>query len=126
MSHITKVKTQLKDCAVLKAVLNKEGYTVDETAGKYNQNNNPFSDAEFTASKKGEILAFKKSNKDNAYSISADWYEIKRGQQAVINQITQAYSQEKIIRMAKSRGYSIITNRIDNRGQIEMVLRKVA
>jgi len=126
MSHITKVKTKLKDDQVLRRSLEKMGYSVIG-AGQYcGRISGTIKDIEFIASKKGERLGFKRMAGDDCYEIFADWQEIRRGQQDIVNGITQVYSQEKIINMAYSRGYSVITNRTNNKGQIEMVLRKVA
>jgi predicted regulator of amino acid metabolism with ACT domain len=126
MSHITKVKTKLKDDQVLRRSLAKMGYNIIEAGQSYGRISGTIKDIEFVASKTGERLAFKRVSGDDCYEIFADWQEIRRGQQDIVNGITQVYSQEKIIDMAYSRGYSVITNRTNNKGQIEMVLRKVA
>jgi hypothetical protein len=127
MSHITKVKTKLKDGEVLKTSLQKIDYSVLEAGQCYDRKIYlPTKDTEFIARKKGETLFFNRPSGGESYEIHADWQEIKRKQKDIINGITQAYSQEKIINMAYSRGYSVITNRTNNKGQIEMVLRKVA
>ena len=121
MSHITKVKTQLKDDRALKKALSCLGYNISESIGF-----NPAEYHSFTARKKGEKLNFIKTMESDLYSISADWYTFKRKQKTIINEITQVYSREKIVSMANSRGYSVIRNNINSKGQIEMVIRKVA
>jgi hypothetical protein len=129
MSHITKVKTQLKDGEVLRLSLNKAGYRV-HSAGSYpvTKMSSSYKDAEFFAERKSLLLGFKReSDLDNAsYEILADWQELKSSKQGIVNEITQTYSQEKIIGIARAKGFSVITNRTNTKGQIEMVLRKVA
>jgi len=55
----------------------------------------------------------------------ADWEEMSAKREDVIDTIYQAYSQEKIMDLARVKGYSLMKNRMNEKGQIEMILRKV-
>jgi hypothetical protein len=122
MSHITKVKTQLKDDLVLKSVLKNLGYVIEE--GGFLINGRESVKVEFTASRKDLSIGFNRTDQGSDYEVFADWH---RGtKQNLLGEIFQSYSREKIIKMARLRGYSVIQNRVDQNGRIEMVLRKVA
>ena len=123
MSHITKVKTHLKDGLVLRKALKKLGYQVEE----YDlRQSNGGKDLEFVA-KKGEVsIGFKGSRENKAlYEMLADWEAMGTRREDLVNTIYQAYSQEKIMDLASVKGYSLMKNRMNEKGQIEIVLRKV-
>jgi hypothetical protein len=95
-------------------------------SGMKQPTSSPWKGIEFFASKKGRKLGFKLESGDPHYRVLADWAIINSKREHIINEIKQRYSQDKIIQMARTRGYSIITNRTNHKGQIEIVLRKVA
>ncbi|MBN1276942.1 MAG: DUF1257 domain-containing protein [Deltaproteobacteria bacterium] len=128
MSHITKVKTRLKDEDVLKFVLEKTGFKLNRR-GSTSRINGTGRDVtvEFTAAGDGQVIGFRRSKADDDYfEILADWNVGKKKREEILNRIYQAYSSEKVIRSARLKGYSVITNRTNMNGQVEIVLRKVA
>ena len=128
MSHITKIKTELKDGDVLRKALRKLGYDLREggvVTGGYRRERGK--DVEILATKGILGIGFKRSESDhNPYEIIADWDGSRKKQKKIVNNIYQTYSQEKVVKAARSRGYSIIMNHTNQNGQIEIVLRKVA
>ena len=127
MSHITTVKTELKDVHVLKKALMKLGYHVKEggvISGGYSGERKK---VEILAAKGGFEIGFKRSKaKDNPFEIFVDWIGNRKQQEKIKNDIFQNYSEEKVLKVARLRGYSIIKNQTNENGQIEIVLRKVA
>ena len=127
MSHITSVKTELKDVHVLKKALIKLGYRVKEggvIAGRYSGERK---NVEILAVKSGFEIGFRRSKtKDNPFEILVDWNRDRKQQEKIKNDIFQNYSEEKVLKVARLRGYSIVKNRVNENGQIEMLLRKVA
>ncbi|MDQ1333950.1 MAG: hypothetical protein QG552_900 [Thermodesulfobacteriota bacterium] len=127
MSHITKIKTQLKDGQVLRKTLLKLGYHVKEggmVSGGYGRDRK---NVEILATNSGQAIGFRRSGSDlDPYEIISDWNGNQKKQHQLVHDIFQTYSQEKVMKFARSRGYSIITNHTNQNGQIEMVLRKVA
>jgi hypothetical protein len=122
MSHITKVKTQLKDGVILRTSLKKLGYLIKE-----GRSGDPgkAKDLEFSARKGGTRIGFKRSGENSdVYEMLADWQAMREHREDVLKGIYQIYSQEKILHLARMKGYSLIKNRINEKGQIEMVLRK--
>jgi len=128
MSHITRIKTELKDGDVLRKVLMELGYDLKEggvITGGYGRKRGK--DVEIFATKGWLDIGFKRSASDhNPYEIFADWDGSRKKQKRIVNDIYQTYSQEKVLKAARLRGYSIIKNHTNQNGQIEMVLRKVA
>lgn len=127
MSHITKVKTRLKDKQILCETLKKIGYHLHEggviiSAYRSRQRQK----VEMVAEKNGKRLGFRRSvSDDNCYEILADWETQKGGREEIVNEIFQIYSSEKVIKTARLKGYSLMQNRTNRNGQIEITLRKV-
>ena len=123
MSHITKVKTHLKDGMILRKALNKLGYQIQEydlrRSGKSK-------DLEFVARTGKFSIGFKGSGEnESVYEMLVDWEAMKAKREDVIDSIYQVYSQEKIMDLARVKGYSLVRNSLNEKGQIEMALRKV-
>jgi hypothetical protein len=128
MSHITRVKTSIKDSEVLKEVLRKAGYHVREEGVVFSDyNKDKVIKVDILAERAGERIGFRRADSaEGAYEIVADWAMQARGRKEITGDICQAYSRERIVRLAAKKGFSIIENRQNQKGQIEMVLRKVA
>jgi hypothetical protein len=122
MSHITKVKTRLKDGVVLRSVLENLGYTVKETGALINRHER--TKVEFTAATNRLVIGFNRTDEYGCYEIYADWYGKPKAK--ILGEIFQNYSREKVIKMARIKGFSVVQNKVDQNGRIEMVLRKVA
>jgi hypothetical protein len=123
MSHITKVKTHLKDGVILRKALKKLGYQVQECDLRQSRK---AMDLEFVARKGKVSIGFKGSGENKpVYEMLADWEAMGTRREDLVNTIYQVYSQEKIMDLARAKGYSLMKNRMNEKGQIEMVLRKV-
>ena len=123
MSHITKVKTHLKDGVILRRALKKLGYQIEEYDLRQSREAKGL---EFIARKGEWSIGFKGSREDESvYEMLADWDAMNSKREEVISAIFQVYSQEKIMDLARVKGYSLMKNRMNEKGQIEMVLRKV-
>jgi hypothetical protein len=123
MSHITKVKTHLKDGLILRKALRKLGYQLEEYDLRQSRE---AKDLEFIARKGKVSIGFKGSSENKAtYEMLADWQDMNAKREDLISAIYQIYSQEKIMDLARAKGYSLMQNRMNEKGQIEMVLRKV-
>lgn len=124
MSHITKVKTQLKDGVILRKALRELGYQIQEYDLRPSRK---ATDLEFVAQKGKVSIGFKGSGENkSAYEMLADWDAMKAKRENVINSIYQVYSQKKIMELARVKGYSLMKNELNEKGQVEIVLRKVS
>ena len=128
MSHITKVKTQLKDGPVLKQALRKLGYQVQEGGAVSGTHGRRLRyELEFIASKKGARIEFTRAHAtDDCYEIVADWNNQRTSKKRIIGDIFQEYSCRKLMKTARRKGYAVLKNTVTRDGQIEMILRKVA
>ena len=123
MSHITKVKTHLKDGLILRKALKRLGYQLREDDLSQSRE---AKDIEFLARKGKLSIRFRGSREDKSvYEMLADWEVINAKRDDMINAIYQVYSQEKIMELARVKGYSLMKNSVNTKGRIEMVLRKV-
>jgi hypothetical protein len=123
MSHITKVKTNLRDGVILRNALTKLGYRIEEYDLRRSRK---ATDLEFLAQKGKISIGFKGSRENKAhYEMLADWEAMGTRREALVHTIYQAYSQEKIMDLARVKGYSLMKNRMNEKGQIEIVLRKM-
>ena len=128
MSHITKVKTRLKDGQVLRQVLRDLRYNVYEggiISSPYGEMQRQA--VEFVAIKRGRRIGFNRSEGNGIfYEMLADWQVMNKSKKVISNEIFQAYSCEKVIQAARRKGYSVMRNSVNRAGQVEISLRKVA
>ncbi len=125
MSHITKVKTELRDGLILIKTLRKLGYQV-KASGSREPGEARDPAPEFLARRGSTRIRFKRCREDKTvYEMLADWEGIRKHREDLLNEIYRSYSQEKIVDLARVKGYSLMKNRMNERGQIEIVLRKV-
>lgn len=126
MSHITK-KTHLKDRRVLVKTLEKLGYRIGEGRSRPGLRRlGEIRNLDLVAGKNGFWIGFRRAvESDGPYEMLADWPSHRGRKEEVVREIHQIYSQEKILELAKVKGYALMKNRMNEKGQIEIVLRKV-
>ncbi|MBN2444852.1 MAG: DUF1257 domain-containing protein [Spirochaetales bacterium] len=132
MSHFTKVKTRIKNFIRLKDILKTCEYTYEE-ASEHN-----------TISIKGwnkettEVLLKIKTggsydigvvqNEKGLYEFVADWWGVETTagitQEDFMNKITQQYAYSTIREKMNKKGYDVVTEEVDNKQNIRIVLRK--
>ena len=126
MSHITKVRTRLRDGQVLRETLKGLGYEVFERGILSNGSSSGHGRrVNILAKKRGYKIGFMRPTEAHPFDVLADWEIQKRHREDILNEIFQAYSLKKIRKAARIRGYVIVKNRTNQKGQIEMTLRKV-
>ena len=125
MSHITTVRTKLKDGLILKKVLEKLGYRVGggDAGSRFVRHRLP-KNLELIAEKDRFYIGFRRLRRDGAYEMLADWDGCRGSRERMVGEIHQLYSREKILDLARARGYAVTRNQVNERGQIEMVLCK--
>lgn len=124
MSHVTAVKTRLKDGKVLRKALEKLGYCVCDGGLKTGLPGRS-RHLELSANKDGFWIGFRRRRGDEAYEMHADWEGRRLGREKTIAEIHQVYSREKILDYAGAKGYMVAKNRVNEKGQIEIILRKL-
>jgi uncharacterized protein (DUF1684 family) len=124
MSHFTRVKTEIRDPVTLIRALKTMGYTVPNGEVITASSGRSTVPVQVTAVK-GEIrIRFAKSGSvDGTYEMGADWGKDK---QRLVGEILQAYAQEKVLTMAREKGYMVLRNRTVTDGRVEILLRKAS
>jgi len=126
MSHVTKVKTQLKDAVVLRRALDKLGYRVGDGGLESGLPGRRIpTNLELVAEKGRFRIGFRRAGSDGAYEMLADWDGRRGNRERIVGEIHQAYSREKILALAGLKGYAVLRNRMNEKGQIEIVLRRL-
>jgi len=124
MSHYTEVRnTTINDLSILMKALKELGYETKKNQSITGDQGKRQVDL---ATKIGlkYCVGFQK-NKDGTYSVVADWRCVGVSSREFISELKQIYNTEKVICEAKSRGYSLIQQKVVT-GGIRLVLRKIA
>ncbi len=133
MSHLTKVKSKIKNLNMLKQSLN-------EIKMKFVESN---------IHNKLKIKAWNKKNEDilleiktgcsysvgvvlneenNTYEFVADWWGVETYtgiiKEDFVNKITQKYAYNNVMDKIKDKGYELVTEEIDENKNIRIVLRR--
>jgi hypothetical protein len=127
MSHITKVKTEIKDGRILKQALERIGYRVQD-GGLISSGyaSGPREKVDILAHRNGQSIGFRRPRSDDgSYELLSDWGLRGVNKAKIIPEIFRSYSREKVLQLARSKGYAVVTNETNRHGQIEIVLRKV-
>jgi Protein of unknown function (DUF1257) len=124
MSHFTRVKTEIRDPWALIRALKTIGYTVPNEDAMTLGAGRKTAPAQVVAVKGGLHIRFAKSGPvDGTYEMGADW---GRERQKIVGEILQAYAREKVLTMAREKGYMVLRNRTGTEGRVEILLRKAS
>jgi hypothetical protein len=109
MSHITTVKTQLKDGQILRKSLGNLGYRIEEFDDRQPSHNG---EPAFSARKGTTLIRFRPPADENSFfEMLVDWERVTGSPGNIIHSIYQGYSHEKILKLAKLKGYTVTKNR---------------
>jgi hypothetical protein len=124
MSHFTRVKTQIRDPRALMRALDTLGYTVPNGDAVTAGSGRKTAPAQVVAVKGNLRIRFDKSDSlDAPYEMGADW---GREKERIVGEILQTYAQEKVLSMAREKGYLVLRNRTVTDGRVEILLRKAS
>ena len=127
MSHITHIKTQMKEQEYLVKALQDLGYapevgdlTVSELLGpKVNV------EVRISSGIFGRQVGFRKSG-DN-YEMVADWFGSRKVRNIeFMNKITQRYAYHAALDILQDKRFSKVTEEVDQYGRLHIVLRRTA
>lgn len=129
MSHFTKCDVSINDLESLKEALEDLGLNFSvagdrpvKVRGYQGQTQN----AEIAISY-GQYDVGIVDNGDGTYSMVADWWGIGHSgktQEQVRNEIMQRYAYKRVVKAARSKGFQIAEEEVDEQGQIQVVLAK--
>ncbi|MCP4133335.1 MAG: DUF1257 domain-containing protein [bacterium] len=133
MSHFTKVKTQIKNLVMLKQALDdlnitcveaEEGQTI-EIKGWNKDTTEVLMELKTGSSYSVGVI---ENQETGTYEFVADWWGIETytevTQEQFMNKITQRYAYNTVMDKIKAKGYDLVTEEVDEKEQLHVVLRK--
>lgn len=129
MSHFSRCDVNINDLEALKEALGDLGLNFSvagEHPVKVRGWQGQTQDAEIAISY-GQYDVGIVDNNDGTYSMVADWWGIKHSgktQEQIRNEIMQRYTYRRITTAARSKGFQITEEEVDEQGQIQVVLAK--
>ncbi len=122
MSHISRLKTKLKDLATLEEALKELGYEVKRKGILRG----------FSESKKVDLLVKMNigydigfTKKGNEISLEADRWKLAVDLDSFLKKVSQKYAEVFIKKEAEKRGFSVIEEVKNKDGSIKLTLRKI-
>jgi len=124
MSHFTRVKTEIRDPWALIRALKTLGYAVPGDDAVTVCSEGRTTPGQVVAVRGNLRIRFDKSGSNDAtYEMGADW---GREKDRIAGEILQAYAREKVLSIARVKGYMVLRNRAVTDGRIEILLRKAS
>ena len=127
MSHLSTIKTQLKEEEPLIKALNNLGYSINQEEKFVKGYKGKFTAVDISMNLPGETkVGFKWDNNSNAYELvtDLDLWKFEIPVERFISKVTQMYAYNTIISKTKEDGYQIVEQKNKNDGSIELVLTK--
>ena len=127
MSHLSTIKTQLKDADPLIKALNNLGYNIDHEEKIIKGYRGKFTAVDISMNLPGDTkVGFKWDNNSSTYELvtDLDLWKFELPVERFISKVTQMYAYQTIISKTKEDGYQIVEQKNQNDGSIELVLTK--
>ena len=127
MSHFSTIKTQLKDAEPLIKALNNLGYMINQEEKFVKGYRGKFTAVDISMNLPGNTkVGFKWDNNSNAYELvtDLDLWKFEIPVERFISKVTQMYAYHTIISKTEEEGYTIVEQKNQNDGSIELVLTK--
>jgi hypothetical protein len=126
MSHLTTIKTELRDQNILLETFEKLNITYTE--GGYVRAMGSLKPVDFgIIGKGGLLLGFRKNTSSGSYEISGMWESLEKKEiKNLIDKIYQEYALRKVIKETQKNGFSLIFQQRTETGNIRLILRKLA
>ena len=127
MSHLSTIKTQLKDSEPLIKALNNLGYIINQEEKFIKGYKGKFTAVDISMNLPNDTkVGFKWDNNSNVYELvtDLDLWKFEIPVERFISKVTQMYAYETIISKTKEDGYQIVEQKNQNDGSIELVLTK--
>ena len=134
MSHITEVKTQIKDLACLKKTLAELGYAYQEAQAGQRLRvrgwNNLEEEAELVIRTKSSYDIGVRLLTDGTYELIADWWGVESHagftQQEFTRQLLPKYSYNKVVAETAAHGFEVVSEEPTGEQTLKVVVRKWA
>ncbi len=125
MSHFSRIKTQIVEKAFLLKALEDLGFEVEEGELEVKGFGKQKMAVEIIASQRFSYPIGFRKNKDS-YEIIADWYGVRGAKrQEFRNQLMQRYAYHAARSKLEARGFTLVSEAVEEKGQIRLVLRRM-
>ena len=132
MSHFTRVKTKIKNLIRLKDILKVLDYSIVESSTE-----NKITVKGWNKDQTEVLVKIKTGgsydigivrNEEGFYEFVADWWGVETTtgltQEDFLNKITQQYAYSTIKDKIKQKGYDLVTEEVDDKQNIRIVIRR--
>ena len=125
MSHFSRIKTQIVEKDFLIKALKDLGFTVEEGDLKVKGFGGQKVAVQVIATQRFSYpIGFRKNQ--NSYEIIADWYGVRGSKRAKFkNELMQRYAYHATRSKLEEQGFSLISEEVEEKGQIRIVLRRM-
>ncbi len=126
MSHISRIKTKMVDKAFLLSALFDLGYTFEEGDYKIKAFGGDEVKVEIKVKlKMSNDIGLRKAG--DHYEVVADWWGVRSIKKDVfVNQLLQRYAYHATKARLEEQGFTMVEEETQEKGQIRMVLRRMA
>ena len=125
MSHLSILRTQFRDRAVLLDALRTLGYEVNPSANQKISANGRARTVEFTVTPPYSApIGFIPGK--NGYRIVADWFLIQLDRKAFTAELTRTYAYLTALSALTTDGFSLVEEMRDESGRIRLILRRTS
>jgi hypothetical protein len=127
MSHFTRIKTQMVEQKLLLQALKDLGYSyeVGEVEVRGFARGKTRAEIKIHTENRNYDIGFRKAG--DAYEIVADWWGVKGVKQEQFQQqVTQRYAYHAARAKLEAQGFNLVTEEVEQNGQIRLVLRRMA
>jgi hypothetical protein len=127
MSHLTRIKTQMVEKEYVLKALQDLGYAYEEGDVKIRGFGGQRTRVEIRVATKsrGYDIGFRKSGA--SYEIVADWWGVRGiAKNRFVQQVTQRYAYQAARNRLEEQGFTVVDEEVGEKGQIHLVLRRVA
>jgi hypothetical protein len=128
MSHLTTIKTEIRDQEVLIETLEELKIPISWVNPNKKMGSSPKPiDLTIITGKKGFKMGFGRTSPDEPYEIIGRWENLEgKGSKILIDKIYQEYARRKIIKESQKKGFSLILQQRTETGDVRLILKKMA
>ncbi len=126
MSHFSRIQTQFVDKDFLKMALHDLGFTYEEGEQEVKGFGGQKTQVDLRVPLKLSYdIGFRK--KGNTYEIVADWFGVRGiNQKDFTNRLSQRYAYHATRAKLEQQGFDMVEDKVEETGQIRIVLRRMA
>jgi hypothetical protein len=124
MSHFSRIKVQIKNGEILHQVLQELGHRVECNTQVRGYQGDKMEAEYVIRQSNGYDLGFRRSDRDDAYELIADFWGARINQQDFLNPIMQKYAYKTLMTSVQAQGFDIEAQETLEDGTVRVVVGK--